>query len=505
MRRTLKRFWLVSLIFFCSFASSERVKMLYNSLNPDSMTEHLAFYSLYPDTPEGQKALQHIAQFLSTPYLPLQPADLKNNLEALIQLVNKGDQSQIQPLSSQELILMEKLGSHFPNRKLKGHFIQTEEEAKALDPSEIDLARALFISQLGTEEMDRIRTYEVALDLMAIQILSKLKPNSTPLEKVNAMNQYIFYDLGFRFPPHSLYAKDIDLYTFLPSVLDSRRGVCLGVSILYITLAQRIGLELEMVTPPGHIYVRAPYKGEVINIETTARGVNPDSDIYLGVDTRSLQVRNIKEVIGLAHYNQAAVYWAKKQPELALKAYHRALPYMPGDRQLTELMGYSYLFAGDYENGNRCMQEIRNYLAETDVSPSTSPNDYLEGRVDIEGLKAVLLPVDENRTSILEKKNEILATLERFPDFKDGWHYLAICNLQLHRLKEALEALNKAHALNPHDVTTEYYLAVLNAERMNYSKAWEHLENAEKIAQNRNHHPKALEELRRSLNLLYTP
>ena len=75
----------------------------------------------------------------------------------------------------------------------------------------------------------------------------------------------------FRFPPHSLYAKDIDVYTFLPSVLDSRRGVCLGVSILYLCLAQRLDLPLEAMTPPGHIYVRY---GEDLNIETTARGID---------------------------------------------------------------------------------------------------------------------------------------------------------------------------------------------------------------------------------------
>lgn len=478
--------------------------MLYNSLSPDSLTEHLAFYTLYPETPEGQKALNNLAQFLSTPNLPLKPADLKDNLEALIALVNKGDRDSIQPLSKNELALMEKLGANFPNRKLKGYLATSEEEVKQLDPSEIDLARALFLSQLGESEMDRIRTYEVALDLMALQILSKLKKDSTIPEKVAAMNQYIFYDLGFRFPPHSLYAKDIDLYTFLPSVLDSRRGVCLGVSILYITLSQRIGLELEMVTPPGHIYVRAPYKNDVINIETTARGVNPDSEIYLGVDTRSLEVRTIKEVIGMAHYNQAAVYWGKKQPDLALKSYAKALPYMPNDMLLKELMGYSYLFVGDFENGNRLLEEVRYHLPETSVSPSTSPDDYLSGRVDVEGLKAVFQPVDENRASIIEKKDEILATLEKFPEFKDGWHHLAICYLQLHRVKDALQALLEAHKLNPKDVTTQYYLAALHLERMNYAKAWEHLRNAEQLALDRDHSPKALKELKRGLNLLYT-
>ena len=98
--------------------------------------------------------------------------------------------------------------------------------------------------------------------------------------------------MRFRFPPHSLHAKDIDIYTFLPSVLDGRRGVCLGVSILYLCLAQRLGLDLEIITPPGHIYVRyqSP-EGEMINIETTARGIDIPSERYLGMETRKLQTK----------------------------------------------------------------------------------------------------------------------------------------------------------------------------------------------------------------------
>ena len=99
-------------------------------------------------------------------------------------------------------------------------------------------------------------------------------------------------------------------------MLDSRRGVCLGVSILYLCLAQRLGVELEAITPPGHIYVRhvAP-DGEIVNIETTARGIDVPSEMYLGMETRKLQKRDIRQVIGLAFMNQAAVSWHRNDPE----------------------------------------------------------------------------------------------------------------------------------------------------------------------------------------------
>src|ERR1700761_5200171 len=129
--------------------------------------------------------------------------------------------------------------------------------------------------------MKKIRSYEALIDLMALQILTRITFEDPPAKKIRAINHFIFEEMGFRFPPHSSHAKDIDLYTFLPSVLDSRRGVCLGVSILYISLAQRLKLDLQMVTPPGHIFVCWRQGKEVINIETTARGIHIPDEKYL--------------------------------------------------------------------------------------------------------------------------------------------------------------------------------------------------------------------------------
>lgn len=499
----LKRSLILSFFLFTSAVSPEKTRAIYNSLDPSSISEHLAFYTLYPESAEGKKALSVLQNLLGTQNISLDEPLLKDSMAALVNLVNKPDSSQITPLNTEQLNQLERIGSKLANRSLRGKHITSEHEIFNLPIEEIDLARALFLSQLGDQALNQIRTYEVSLDIMALQILQRIKPNSSTAEKVDAMNRYIFFDLGFRFPPHSLYAKDIDLYTFLPSVLDSRRGVCLGVSILYITLAQRIGLNLEMITPPGHIYVRANENGQIINIETTARGVNTPSDIYLGVDTRSLKVRNIREVIGLAHFNQASTFWNQKKPDLAVKSYEKARPYLLDDALLKELLGYNYLFSGEIEKGTALLEEIKDNLPEEAIAISTAPRDFLENRVDVEGLKSVFQPVDENRASILQKRDEILAVLNKWPEFKEGWHYLAICYLQLHRLKEGLEALKKAHYLNPHDPTTEYYLSHLYLERLDYKKAWEHLINAENITKKRNHYPKALKELRRELTTLY--
>ena len=112
------------------------------------------------------------------------------------------------------------------------------------------------------------------------------------------------------------------------------------------------------------------------------------------------------------------------------------------------------------------------------------------------------MPVDENRSSIIKKKEALEAVLKKYPNFKSGIFQLAATWMQLHREAEALELLNRYHTLVPNDPTAEYYLAAIEMERFNYCKAWDHLRAAEKLTAARNHKPKSLEELRKVLATL---
>lgn len=484
-----------------------KIRMLYSSLDPQSISEYLAFYQLYPDTPQGKLALQDAWKLL-TKNNKVQQFNLNNlpnistALEAIVALVNKEPNEQTPHLSNDDLVAVENLSSHLGNRKLKGHQALSEKEVIAMQADEIDLARGLFLSQFGSsrEALTEIRSYEAVIDLMALQVLTQLPKKPSHEQTIKAINQFIFSEMGFRFPPHSQYAKDIDVYTFLPSVLDSRKGVCLGVSILYLCLAQRLELPLEMITPPGHIYVRYRNGNKIINIETTARGVHVDDEEYLSIETSSLQQRNLKEVIGFAHVNQASVYLQEGDYKKSLACYQKANPYLPHDMLLKELMGFNYVFTGEIEKGKQLLFEVKDHLPDYAVSNDKMPIDFLNEKADAECIKTIFMRVDEKRESILKKRDALINILKKFPEFKDGYSSLATTWLQLHREGEALEILERLHQVEPNDPTTNYYMATLYIDRMDYNKAWDHLKQTETIVQGRNHHPKALKQLRQKLS-----
>ncbi len=497
--------FLFFLFFIFPLAASQEA--LFHSLDSRSVIQQLAFYELYPDTKDGQKAWQQAWKLLShgaeiDEILPPSEGLPLIDVRAIISLVTHRSSSQDAPiLTADQLKLLNELGKKLPNRTKPGAHVWTKEEVLALPPEKIDLARGLLINQFDADPdaKKKILQYEAMLDLMALEIRASLPRNASPTEKIDAINHFIFEEMHFRFPPHSLYAKDIDLYTFLPAVLDSREGVCLGVSILYLSLAQRLDLELEIITPPGHIYLRYNEGDRLINIETTARGINLPSEVYLGINTRSLQERNIKDVIGLAFINHASVFWELGKYNETVTLYEKAQTYLPEDRLLKLFLGLNYLFIGETSKGRKLLEELRNFTFSYAVSPETMAEDYLTGRTDVQGIKNIFLHVDETRASILAKQAKLQETLQRFPRFRSGLFQYAITWLQLGRPAEALEALNRYHQLDARDASIEYYLSCLLFERMDYPRAWAHFTSVDKILQARHHNPKALQQLRLQL------
>ncbi len=492
-----------------AIASVTSSSALFQSLDPHSVIQQLAFYELYPDTPEGKKAWERAWELLSQgstnndagicapPAEGLPPVDVR----AIIGLVTHRSSQDIAVLGREQLATLQELGKQLPNRKRQGAHVWTKEEVLALPLKQIDLARGLLVNQFD-EDPDapqKILQYEATLDLMALEIRAALPRQATAVQKIDAINKFIFEDMHFRFPPHSLYAKDIDLYTFLPAVLDSREGVCLGVSILYLCLAERLDLELEIVTPPGHIYLRYNDNGKHLNIETTARGIHHPSEAYLGINTRNLQQRTLKEVIGMAFVNQASVFWELGKYQETVNLYEKALKFLPDDPLLKLFLGLNYLFIGETGKGRKYLETLRNFTFDYAVSPETMPDDYLMGRTDIQGLKNVFRHVDESRDSVHKKQAGLLETLKRYPRFRAGLFQLAITWLQLGRTAEALECLEKYHRLDPRDATIEYYLSAILHERMDYPRAWTHLHEVENIVHARQHNPKVLEQLRLQL------
>jgi regulator of sirC expression with transglutaminase-like and TPR domain len=488
-----------SLLFlFLSITNKEKIDTLYHKIDPYSISKQLAFYELYPDTDIGKKALRRALDLVNI-HRPLSDQiDCKVkippfNPNLIVSLSSQLPKKGIENISTEELLTIQKMASHLHNRKLKGFSVQNLHEAEKIETDQIDLTRFLLL-ELVEDPKQRL-FYEATVDLMALEILAHLPKGATLEEKMEKISTYVFHEMEYRFPPQSIWVEEIDSYTLLPTILDSRFGVCLGVSTLYLALAQRLDLPLVPITPPGHIFVRFEHKDTVINIETTARGIHLPDSHYLSIQTKSLKRRSIREVIGLNFMNQGALYWQQNNHEKAVQAYTIAQKYMGEDPLLLRFKGLQHLFLGQKEVAFEIFEKIRNVTLDGSTYPDTQIDDLILNHADAEGLKLLYDKGGTNRSDV-EKQIKILEKkLESFPKFRDGLFHLAGAWLTLNRTKEAYEVLLKYHQIDQTNPVVEYYLAALALERLMINEGKIHLKKSEELLKQQNYSPHVLKDL----------
>ena len=477
---------LIISLFFYQSLWTYNASYTYSKLNLRSLSELTAFYQLYPKHVEHKAIEQRILSLLEIDQDNLSAVIkevtlLSKHLPTLVESIINYDLQTLYFDKNQIKLLKKIMGSHLGNRKLKGYNLLDIEDLNKLDSPDIDLSRALLMIQFGPNQMELIQTYELIIDLMALQIKASLAKNPSPKAIIQAINNFLFFDMNFRFPPNSIWEENIANYTFLPALIQSKQGVCLGTSSLYLSIAQRLALPLEIVTPPGHIYLRYRNGQHVINIETTSRGINIATKYYLNVNTKYLPTRSIKEVIGLTLINQASGLLQKQQYEEAKAQYIQSLLYLTRDPLANKLLAYTYLLTKEEKPGLKLLKNKALINEPYLYSQSTIPQDLLSKKLSIDGLKTLLIPHKQTIQSIQAREESLKKCLALNPQSVSLIFELASLSLHKGMINPAIEYLEAFHQLYSNDVLAEYTLCTLYYESFNYPKAWQHLRQTQNL------------------------
>ncbi len=131
----------------------------------------------------------------------------------------------------------------------------------ATDAPGTSLAQAaLVIARIEYPRLD-VPAYLAKLDAMgalaenAIQCHVDTTGDASTLSCITAMNRYLFEELHF--------VGNRDKYedprnSCLNEVLDRRTGIPITLSVVYMEIARRAGLQIEGINFPGHFLVRCP-------------------------------------------------------------------------------------------------------------------------------------------------------------------------------------------------------------------------------------------------------
>ncbi len=172
---------------------------------------------------------------------------------------------------------------------------------------------------------------EKEISRLAGKLIDALGEEKSPREVVSALNRILFVEEGFTY---DCVAGNPDNY-LLHRVIARRRGNCLGLTALYLLLAERLSLPLHGVYVPSHCFVRYEDAGVRINIETGEKGAEWEDERYL----REFQLarewpymRSLgrKEMIAVYLKSFGAAYSRKGREDHALRLYREAAAFYPG-------------------------------------------------------------------------------------------------------------------------------------------------------------------------------
>ena len=145
------------------------------------------------------------------------------------------------------------------------------EKVLACDDVRIDLAHAcLLIAQDAYPNLP-VERYLGDIERMA------MPQASAPEERVAALNQFLFEDLGFRGNTEEYYDPR---NSYLNDVIDRKVGIPISLSVVYMAVGRRVGLPLEGVSFPGHFLVRLRMRQGVLVLDPFAGGA-PQSEADL--------------------------------------------------------------------------------------------------------------------------------------------------------------------------------------------------------------------------------
>jgi regulator of sirC expression with transglutaminase-like and TPR domain len=210
------------------------------------------------------------------------------------------------------------------------------------------------------------------IDALAVKLKRRIAADTAPLQRLRYLNRYFFQELGFAGNVNDYYAPD---NSYLHRVLATRRGIPITLSLIYIEIAQQIGLEARGVSFPGHFLIKLKMpQGEVVidpfNGRSLSRdelderiapyrrrhGLQGDAEVPLGL---FLQTASARAILARMLRNLKEVHRSAEDWPLLLAVMQRLVLLLPDDWEERRDCGLVRAELGDTDGA---LQDLSVYL-----------------------------------------------------------------------------------------------------------------------------------------------
>jgi len=356
-------------------------------------------------------------------------------------------------------ILYAQRNAPLANENKTGLYAKSIEQVLRLQDDEVDLATAALIISEYWSEMVNGRRYQSALDEMALEIRNRLKEQrlNADFRAIPVINKYLFSELGYS----SISEASDPNSLFLHTVMDRKQGYCLSLSVLYLSIGERLGLPLHGVVVPGHFFVRYDDGRVRFNIETTSKGGNASDEHYIKkfkvprLNGRNIYLKNLTKIqtLGCFFNNLGNSYSDVGDMESALRAFELAVEINPTLSESRANLANIYLKKG------QIAQAIREYHSALDINPNDAKTHNNLGNAYAQ------------QGSLGYAVSEYTKSINLDPNFVDGYKNLALVYTKQERNGRAVAELKKAIVLGLADAGCYSQLGDIYSQMEDYVQA----------------------------------
>ena len=243
---------------------------------------------------------------------------------------------------------------------------------------------ALLVASHRYPDID-VRHYLEVIGEFGSVLAARVDSDSGPADRVVALNQYLFDELGFKPNAEDYYDPR---NSYLNQVVDRRTGIPITLSLVYMALGTHVGLTFNGVCYPGHFLVKCALPDGVIVLDPFSKGQclgisdlqnrlreTRGGEVSRAIVAGLLITASKREILLRMLRNLKAIYLRSNDLDNAIAIMNWIVVADPG--QATEIRDRGLIYQ-ELECSRAAVLDFERYL---ELDPDSSDSDGIRSRI----------------------------------------------------------------------------------------------------------------------------
>ena len=214
------------------------------------------------------------------------------------------------------------------------------------------------------------------VDQLQARLKRRMAADASPLQKLRILNQFFYQDLGFAGNLNHYYDPE---NSFIHRVLRSRLAIPISMAVLWLELAQGLGLAARGVSFPGHFMVKVnlphgqvvmdPLTGQSLSREALSerlqpfrrqQGLDDEFEAPLGL---FLQASPPRDIVARMLRNLQEIYTSQEDWARLIPVHNRLIVLLPQDWPVYRDRGLAH---AELSHTAQAVADLQTYLDHAD-------------------------------------------------------------------------------------------------------------------------------------------